>query len=117
MSQLQPYGETHQPTDADYRASFDWQQSFEESNILRDAIGPTERNTGAGIEVLKRTAFYRSTENEMQGIVELAIQVDVSLRTAPSQAYWQIAKALRTLAEEMLIAMGEDNAACVATPF
>ena len=114
MSQLRPSKEVHEPNNADYRESFDWQQSFEESGILRDAIGPTERYAGAGIEVMQQTAFYKSTDNEMLAMVELGIQVDVSLRTDPRQAYWQIAKAFAVLSDEMLRAMGEDTDATVS---
>ncbi len=109
MSTTRDYEETHKPTDADFRESFAWQQDFEESDLLQKATPATERDSGAGIAVLRQTAYYKSTNNEMEAIIDLSIQVDVSLHTVPNQAYWQIAKALRTLAGEMLVRMGEDT--------
>ncbi len=117
MNTLHHRVEIHQPTDADFRDSFDWQQTFEGSDLLQKAIPATERFTGAGLEVLQKTAYYNSRFNEMYAHVDLAIQVDVSLRTAPNQAYWQIAQALRSLADELLIGMGEDTSETIGDVF
>ncbi len=109
MTTTRNYKQLHEPTDEDRREAFAWQQDFEKSDLLEKAIPATERYSGAGIKVLQRTAFYQSQHDEMEAILELAIRVDMPRQTAANQAYWQIAKALRTLAVEMLVALGEDT--------